>query len=106
MNLSLICERIFYERELGCGYMNKNEDYFKMLDIVIEVFFVVENLLFFCEINIQFIIFFEDSNIKNGSLECFDWFSIGVLVEKSFDELNLLLCLGKGLVVGKSNCEG
>lgn len=52
MNLSLICERIFYERELGCGYMNKNEDYFKMLDIVIEVFFVVENLLFFCEINI------------------------------------------------------
>lgn len=106
MNLSSIRERTFHERELGCGHMNKNEDYLKTSDTVTEVFSVAENLSLPCEINTQSITFSEDSNTKNGSLECLDWFSIGVLAEKSPDELNLLLCSGKGLAAGKSNREG
>lgn len=106
MNLSSVRERTVLERELGCGHMKKNEDYLKTSDTVTEVFSVAENLSLPCEINPQSITFSEDSNTKNGSLECLDWSSIGVLAEKSPDKLNLLLCSGKGLSAWKNDREG
>ena len=106
VNSSSIRERTFHEKELGCGHMNKNEDYLKTSDTVTEVFSVAENLSQRCEINAQSITCSEDSNIKSGGLKCLDWFSIGVLAEKSSDELNLLVCSGKGLTAEKNNGEG
>jgi len=94
------------ERELGCGHMNKNEDYLKTADATTEVCSVAEKLSLPCEINTQTVTFSEDSNTRNGSLEYLDWFSIGVLAEKSPDELNLQPCSGKGLTAGKNNREG
>ena len=106
MNLSSIREGNFQERQLGCGHRNRNEDYLETSDTVTEVFSVAENLSLPCKINARSVTFSEDSNTKNGSLECLDWFSIGVVAEKSPDELNLLLCSGKGLTAGKNNREG
>lgn len=106
MNLSSIRARTFHEKELGCGHMNKNKDYLKTSDTVTEVFSVAENLSQPCEINAQSVTFSKDSNIRSGSLECLDWFSIGVLAEKGPDELNLLVCSGKGLAAEKNNGEG
>lgn len=94
------------ERELGCGHMNKNEDYLKTADAATEVCSVAKKLSLPCEINTQTVTFSEDSNTRNGSLEYLDWFSIGVLAEKSPDELNLQLCSGKGLTAGENNREG
>ena len=106
MNLSLSRERTFQERELKCGYMNKKEDYLKTSDAVTEVFSVAEKLSLPCEISAQSVTFCEDSNTRNGSLECLDWFSIGVLAENIPDELKFQLCSGKGFTAGKNNHEG
>ena len=106
MNLGSSRERIFQEKELGCWHMNKNVDYLKTSDAVTEVFSVAEKLSHPCEMNTQSVMFSEDGNTKNGTLECLDWFSIGVLADKSSDELNLQPCSGKGLTAGKNNNEG
>jgi len=87
-------------KERGKPAMKMNKDYLKTSHAVREVFD------FPCEINTQSAMFSEDSNTRDGSLECLDWFSIGVLAEKSPDKLNLQLCSGKGLTAGKNNRGG
>lgn len=86
MNLNSSCEGNFQEKEPGCEHINRNEKFSPP-----------------CEFNTRS----EDSNTKNGSLECLDWFSVGVLAEKqSPDKLNLQPCSRKDETAGKNNREG
>ena len=93
-------------RERGKPAFNMNEDYLKTSHAVTEVFPVAGKVSFPYEVNTQSVSFCEDSNTRNGSLECLDWFSVGVLAEKSPDKLNLQLCSGKGLTAGNNTREG
>lgn len=105
MNFNSSCERNFQEKELGCEYINKNVD----SGAVTEVFSVAEKLSLPCEFNTESVTFSDDCNTKNGSLECLDWFSIGVLAGKQSPEklnLNWQLCSRKGETAGKNNHEG
>lgn len=116
MELSSSRDRTFQEKEPECMLqtrellltenVNKKEDYLKSSDAVTEVFPVAEKLSLPYEFNTKSVMFSEDNNTRNESLETLDWFSVGFLAEKSSDELNLQLCSGKGLTAERNSLGG